>query len=148
MTVPSLMKLTWASFRSILETDIKFEHEFGVFRASFKITFWLTLIISIKNCIDSLSDIMKVKSLSAEKSVSSELYRVYEVNRDLSVKQWSLSPKSIKVKTSFNIFILVWSTISSSNNYFLSIFFSIPLSILCSTYSMELGDSVVITQRS
>jgi len=50
---------------------------------------------------------VKVESLSAKKTVLSELYEIYEVNRNLSAKQLSLAFESIKIRISFNIFILV-----------------------------------------
>ena len=86
---------------------------------------------------------MKVKFLSAKRPIFSELYGVYDMNHNLSAKQWSLTPNSIKIRTSY-VYISVWSTISSLDNHFLGTCFPISLSILCSTHSMELGDNVTL----
>ena len=136
-TVLSLVKLTHILFRSSLETNIKLEHKLEIYRASFKIIFQLTLFTSIENCTDYLPDIVKVESLSAKKPIFGELYGVYEVNENLSTKQWSLAPKLIKIRASFNIFLLVLNTIDSLDNYFLDIIF-------CSIYSMKLEDSIIL----
>ena len=49
--------------------------------------FWLTPFIFVENWTNPLPNIVKMKSLSAERPVFSEFYRIYEVNRDLSIKQ-------------------------------------------------------------
>lgn len=64
----------------------------------------MTLSISVENCTDFLPDIVKVESLSAKRTVFSELYGVYKVNMNLSAKQLSLA---FEIRISFNIFISV-----------------------------------------
>ena len=39
------------------------------------------------NCADPLSEIVKLKSLSAKMLIFDKLYKVYEVNKNLSTKQ-------------------------------------------------------------
>jgi len=139
--VPSLVKLTWVLFRPSLETDIKFEYKLGMYGTLFKMIFQLTLFISAKNYTIPLLDIVKVESLSVKRSVFSKLY---EVNRDLFTKQWSLTFEPIKIRTFFNIFISVQNTISLLDNHFLGICFPILLYILCLIYLMELENSMTL----
>ena len=115
-----------------------------MYRVLFKMIFQLTLFISAGNYTIPLLDIVKVESLSVERSVFSELYKIYEVNRDLSTKQWSLAFEPIKIRIFFNIFISVQNTISSSDNHFLGICFPILLSILYSIYLIELENSMIL----
>ena len=58
-----------------------------MYRVLFKMIFQLTLFISAGNYTIPLLDIVKVESLSVERFVFSELYKIYEMNRDLSTKQ-------------------------------------------------------------
>jgi len=86
MMMPSPANFTCTPFDISFEIDIRFEHKLGVCRTLLKMIFCLILFTSIKNWTGPFPEILNVEPLSVKRPIFDELYRIYDINRDLFTK--------------------------------------------------------------
>ena len=75
----------------------------------------------------------------SERPIFSELYNV---NSNVFIKQWLLTPELIKIRILYNLFVLVQNTIGSLGRYILDTFFLIFSFTLYSIYLLKLKEDV------
>ena len=91
-------KIASAPFSSNLETDIKFDQRSGMYIALSRVMDLSVLSTLILNFTVPLPRILKVEFMLADNPEIFWFRGEYEIKKNLSAKQWSLAPESIKVR--------------------------------------------------